>query len=190
MKHFHHLVVIFCHLLVLASVAAAQEKIEISTDPPPADARFPVLREVGTAKVLRFERNDQVISEAPFIRFRGIGEESLGVKARFTSAGKTVLKPSEIQLVIYPFGTDRKYVDDRTIKIVADGKEILNSKTKFQRANTDGTHIMAELLQLIPYDDFVKISQAKQVRIQIGPSMVELKEADIAGFRDLLKTVE
>jgi hypothetical protein len=177
-------------LLVCAVAAFGQEKIEISTDPPPANIDFPVLRKVGSAKVLKWTSKNQLISESAFFGVKLSQDEGINIKARFVTVGKSVLRPSAIDLNIYPGSTDRKYVDDRTFKIISDGKVSLSTTSKFQYANTDGHWIGAALKVSIPYDDFVKISQAKAVSIKVGPTLFTLNDAGQQALRDILKTVE
>jgi hypothetical protein len=183
--------ILFVGLLsVCAASAFGQEKIEISTGPPPAAARFPVLREVGSAKVSSWAAKNQLISESTFFGVKLSEDESVRVKARFVTEGKSVLRPSAINLNIYSSSTDRKYVDDRSFKIILDGKAFLNTTSSFQYANTDGHWIGAALKVPIPYEDFVEISQAKLVTFQVGPTTFTLNDAAMQTLRDVLKTVE
>lgn len=101
-----------------------------------------------------------------------------------------VTKPEKIILGISPAAKDRTYVDNRTVKIFLEKNQLLSSTSKFVSANSDGRIIVASLEQEIPYKDFVKMSKAKQIKMQIGPTEFELKESDIQTFRDLLNTIE
>src|SRR5436190_21151339 len=81
--------ILFVALLAgCAASAFGQEKIEISTDPPPAVARFPVVREVGSAKVSSWAAKNQLISESAFLGTKLSEDERINVKARFVSEGK------------------------------------------------------------------------------------------------------
>jgi hypothetical protein len=176
-----------CSLIVMA-----QEKIEISEDPPPMAAQFPVLKENGQAKVVYNKSKDEAISQTRQLLVFGkpFEGDSIGLVVRFTSAGKTVMKPKQMTLAIYPFTKDRTYVDNRTIKIFLEKKQILSSTSKFVRAHSDGRIILAALEQEIPYKEFVEMSEAKVVKMQIGPTELELTESHIQAFRDLLRTIE
>ncbi|HLM60065.1 MAG TPA: hypothetical protein VK308_04625, partial [Pyrinomonadaceae bacterium] len=161
-----------------------------STDPPAPLVRLPVLKESGQAKVTFNERKNEAISQTAFLRVFGKSLDGIGLVARFTSPGKIVAKPEKIILGISPAAKDRTYVDDRTVKIFLGKKQLLSSTSKFVSANSDGRIIVAALEQEIPYKDFIKLSKAKQVKMQIGPTEFELKESDIQAFSDLLKTIE
>ena len=190
MKQLLYFTFCFCLLFALSTVATAQEKIVISTNPPPAFVRLPVLREVGQAKVTFNERKNEAIAQTVFLRVFGESLDGIGLVARFATQGKKVTKPEKIILGISPAAKDRTYVDDRTVKIFLGKKQVLNSTSKFVSANSDGRVTIASLEQEIPYKDFVKMSKAKQIKMQIGPTEFELKESDIEAFRDLLKTIE
>jgi len=139
-------------------------------DPPPPFVRLPVLREVGQAKVTFNERKNEVIAQTAFLRVFGKSLDGIGLVARFATQGKKVTKPEKIILGISPAAKDRIYVDDRTVKIFLGKKQVLNSTSKFVSAYSDGRATIASLEQEIPYKDFVKMSKAKQIKMQIGPT--------------------
>jgi hypothetical protein len=190
MKQLLYFTFCFCLLLTCSTVIAAQEKVVVSTNPPPPFVRLPVLREVGQAKVTFNERKNEVIAQTAYLRVFGKPLDGIGLTARFATQGKKVTKPEKIILGISPAAKDRTYVDDRTVKIFVGKKQVLNSTSKFVSANSDGRVTIASLEQEIPYKDFVKLSKAKQIKMQVGPTEFELKESDIESFRDLLKTIE
>jgi len=180
----------FALVLVCSFVSFAQEKIEISEEPPPVAANFPVLRKVGSAKVMTWAAKNQLISESGFVGVTVSQDEWINIKARFVTEGSSVVRPSAIDLDIYPSSTNRKYVDDRDFKIELDDKPFLSTTSKFQYANTDGHWIGAALKVSIPYADFVKISKAKSVRFQVGTTSFPLTEKGMQALQDLLKTIE
>jgi hypothetical protein len=92
-------------------------------------------------------------------------------------------------LAISSIATDRTYVDNRTLKIFLGKKQLLNSTSKFVSANTNGRIVLAALEQEIPFKDFIKLSKAQQVKMQIGPVEFELRESDLEAFRDLMNTI-
>jgi hypothetical protein len=190
MKQFLHLTFFFCLLFSFSAVVTAQEKIVISTDPPPAVARFPVLKVVGRAKVTYNSRKQESVAQTDFLHVFGTSLDGIVLWAGFTSQGKKVVRPENITLEILPAAKDRTYVDNRIIKIFLDGRIALDSTSTFVSANSDGSIIDASLKQEIPYELFIKLSKAKQITMQVGPTTFELKGSDIEAFSDLLKTIE
>ena len=178
--------------LIVTSVATcfAQDNPIISTAPPPPAANYPITKEIGKAKVSYNARNDESISETKISLVYGKSLNGILISAQFLSKGKKIVKPKSINLKIYPAAKDRTYVDDRTIKIIVGKKQLINGTSNFVRANSNGQITLAALNQEIPYEDFVKISKAKNVQMQIGPAVFELKNTDLEAFRDLLKTIE
>jgi hypothetical protein len=176
--------------LVSGSSIIAQQKIEISTDPPAAAISLPVVKQVGKAKVMYSERKDETISQTAFLLVSGESLDGIMIQAGFTSAGKKPVTPKVIMLRISPAAKDRTYVDDRTFKLLLNGKEMLSGTTRFLSANTDGRIVVASLAQDISYELFADISRAHKVRMQVGQTTFDLKDSDLAAFRDLLKCIE
>ena len=191
MRQFLHLTFCFCLLVAFSIAASAQEKIEISTAPPPPMISLPILKKVGRAKITFNERKNEAIARTSLLPVSGsLPNGGIAISARFTSQGKKITKPEKIILGILASAKDRTYVDNRTIKIFFDDEQILNSTGKFVSADTNGEIIYAFLEQEIPYNIFVRMSKTKQIKMQIGATEFELKENDIEVFNDLLKTIE
>ncbi len=178
--------------LLATSVATcfAQDKPIVSTAPPPPAANYPVTKEAGKAKVSYNAKKDESIADTKNSLVYGKSLDGILISAQFLSKGKNAVKPKSINLKIYPAAKDRTYVDDRTIKIIVGKKQVISGTSNFIRANSNGQITLAALEQEIPYKTFVKISKAKNVKMQIGPAIFELKDSDLEAFRDLLKTIE
>jgi hypothetical protein len=190
MKSLSSLTILLILTFVTSTDVTAQEKIVISTNPPPVYVPLPVLKEIGQAKITYNERKNEVVAQTISLQVIGKFLDGIRLQARFATEGKKVIKPEKILLVFSPAAKDRTYVDDRTIKIMVDKKEVLNGMSKFANAISDGRVIIASLEQEIPYDLFVKLSKAKKIKMQIGQTEFDLKESDIDAFHDLLKLIE
>ena len=189
MKHLFQLLSLF-FILIFGINCFAQDRPIVSTNPPPPAPNFPTIKEVGKAKVTYNEKKDENIAATRNSLVYGKSLDGILISAQFSSGGKKTTKPENIILRIYPAAKDRIYVDNRAFKVFIGKKEIINGTSDFIRANSDGRVTIAALEQNIPYKTFVKISKAKTVKMQIGPATFELKESDLEGFRDLLKTIE
>lgn len=173
----------------VAGVSLAQDKVEISNDPPPAAVRFPVVREVGKAQVSYNDKKNETIvrTKGELIYVEGTNE--LRISAEFVSIGKRVEEPRSVTLKIYYFGKDRGFLDDRTFKVSVDGKEIISGTSKFIRAN-ESNFILGALERDVSFTEFKAISDWKEVRMQIGPAKSVLGVGIIQAFNDLVGTIE
>ncbi|MCY7374658.1 MAG: hypothetical protein LH472_01640 [Pyrinomonadaceae bacterium] len=190
MKIFINFIFFLTIIFAISTFVSAQEKIVISTNPPPAYVPLPVLKEVGQAKVTYNERKNEVVAQTTSLQVFGKFLDGIRIQARFATQGKKVVKPEKITLGISAAAKDRTYVDDRSIKILMSEREIVNGTTKFDKAVSDGRVIIASLEQELSYDLFVKITKSKKIKMQIGRTEFELKESDIEAFRDLLRLIE
>src|SRR5947209_45874 len=144
----------------------SQDKVIISDDPPPPAARYPMFREVGSSKVFYNQSKDQTIARSKSFRVFGQDMEGLSLSAEFVSKGKKVSEPTNVTLKIFYIGKDRVFVDDRTLKIVIDNRELINGTSTFIRANESNV-ILATLEKEISLSDFTKISSSKIGRAHV-----------------------
>jgi len=185
---------IFLGLLVFSATAFAQSKpqdrIEISTNPPPPAMSLPVVKEVGKAKATYNERTDKTAAQT--VPFQVVGEWSNGVrlKAGFESTGKKITKPSVIKLTFYSSSENRVLADNRAITILLDGNTVLSDTARYEGGNTNGRIFLITVAQEIPYDLFLKMLTAKKVHMKIGPADFDLKDADLEALKDLKKLIE
>lgn len=85
---------------VFSFAVSAQEKIEISTAPPPAMAPIIVLKEGGQAKITFNERKDEAVARTSFLPVYGYPPNGgIGISARFTSQGKKLQNLRKFSLV-------------------------------------------------------------------------------------------
>ncbi|MDQ3635284.1 MAG: hypothetical protein M3405_12375 [Acidobacteriota bacterium] len=168
----------------------SQDRPVVSTNPPPPATNFLITKEIGRARVTYSKSKDESIASTKNSLVYGKSLDGVVISAQFLSKGKKLSKPENIILRIYPAAKDRTYIDDRTIKIYTDKKEVINGTSNFIYANSDGRVTIAALEQNIPYKTFTKMSKAKIVKMQIGPTIFELTDSNLEAFQDLLKIIE
>lgn len=191
MKHYARL---FLALSVLmASVLAQgkpQDKVDISTNPPPPAMSFPVIKEVGSAKAMYNERTGRTIAQTALLQVTGDWSNGIKLRVGFESVGKTVAKPSTVKLTFHSSATDRIYADNRAISISLDDKNILSDVARFENGNTNGRVFLITVAQEIPYGLFLNILAGKKIRIKIGPTEFDLKASDLESLKDLKKLID
>ena len=179
-----------CLLVLSSSLCVAQEKVEISTNPPAPMPQLPVIREVGKAKVLYNERGDKTIIQTSPIQVQGDWRNGIRLRVGFEVSGKEIVKPSHVTLSFFSAASDRTYADNRALKILIDGKEALSGEAHYKSGNTNGEVFLITVTQEIPYEMFLRIIKSKSVKMQIGPTEFELKEGDLEALKDLQRVIE
>ena len=177
-------------LVLSAAICIAQEKIEISTDPPAPMIYLPVVKEVGKAQVVYNERANTTFVQSPFLRVQGDWQNGILLRASFASPGKNVAKPSFVTLTLSTAASNRKYADNRELKIFLDGKQALSDTARYESGNTNGEIYLISVKEDVPYDLFLTIVGAKIVTIKIGPTEFEMKESDLDALRDVRRAIE
>jgi hypothetical protein len=117
-------------------------------------------------------------------------EEGIGLRAWFTSPGQKVEQPQFVTFTLFTAWKDRTYLDDSTFKVWVDDNLIIDSASKLGGTKSDIYYIHAIFHQEIPYKDLITISQAKKIKMQVGPTQFDVSESDIDLFRDLFKPIE
>jgi hypothetical protein len=170
----------------------AQDKVEISTDPPPPAMSnyLPVIKEAGKAKAFYNQKIDKTIVETPGSQVYGNFRNGIRLAVRFESSGKKVTKPSSITLKFSSSAQDRTYADNRALKIFIDGKEVLSETARFGEGNTNGQIFLISVTQDVPYDFFLKLISSQNIKMQIGGAKFELKEGELEALRDIKKILE
>jgi hypothetical protein len=181
-----------CLVMVVlnAAICLAQDKVEISTNPPAPMVKLPVVKEVGKAQVVYNERTDKTIVQSPFLQVQGNWRNGILLRASFASSGKNIAKPSFITFTFSSAAGDRTYADNRKLKICLDGNQAFSDTARYEYGNTNGQVYLISVKQDVPYDLFLKIAGAKSVRMQIGPTEFELKESDLDALRDVKRAID
>ena len=178
-------------LLILGTgICVAQDRVEISTDPPPPMIKLPVVKEVGKAQAVYDERGDATIVQTRYLQVQGDWRNGILLRASFRSQGKNISKPSFVTFTFSSMAGDRTYADQRELKISLDGRPALSGVAQYVSGYTDGVVYSITVKQDIPYDLFLEIVSAKGVKIQLGPTEFELKESDVDALRDVRRAVE
>lgn len=177
-------------LLLLGLVASAQDKPVLATNPPPMAPKEVVLKTQGSAGVYYQEYKDISVARnraIPLFRDEtGWGQ----IFASFISSGKTVIKPSIINISIFIAAKDRVYVDDRRLELTADGKNVFKGSSQLSDGRTNGREIYSSLKVEVTFKDFKKLSKAKKIVLKVGPTHFELAKDLTGGFRDLVSLAE
>jgi hypothetical protein len=179
-----------CLLLLPSAFCVAQEKVEISTNPPPMMPRWPVVKEVGRAKVLYNERGNKTIVQTAQLQVHGDRDSDIMFQAGFEVSGKEITKPSDVTLSFFSVARERTYADNRALKILIDGKEALASVARYERGNTNGEVFLITVTQGISYELFLRLINAKSVKVRIGPTEFDLKGNNLDALKDLQRILE
>jgi len=177
-------------LTVMGTICIAQDKPQVSTNPPPMAISLPVVKEVGKVKLFFDERNDKTIAQTSPLQVQGEWRNGIRLRGSFELPGKKLAAPSTVTLTLFSSANDRTYADNRALKVFLDDKQLLSETAQFERGNTNGEIFMISVKQDLPYDTFLKILNARKVRMQIGPAEFELKETDLEALRDLKRVIE
>jgi hypothetical protein len=177
-------------MVVSLTLCAAQEQVEISTNPPPPMIKLPIVKEVGSVQVVYNARTDKTIVQTHFVQVQGDWRHGILMQASFDSPGKIVIKPSKVTLTFSSAADTRVYADHRQLKISLDGEQTLSEVARYERGNTNGAVYLITVKQEIPYDLFLRICDAKSVKIQTGPTEFALRNSDLSALRDVAKAIE
>lgn len=190
MKHFIYAIVFTAFLIGTSPTAYGQEKIELSSDPPPVAIRYTPVRKVNTATVGYNDKRDETRAISTSLQASGEPPLRLTITASYISKGTEVKKPDAITLTFGSTSKDRTYVDDRSIKIYLDGTEVFKEIATFDWGSDGGSEIYAVSKVTIPYNKFVEITKPGTLVIGIGPSGIRPSEQEVGYLRDLLKTID
>ena len=136
------------------------------------------------------------------LRLRKMKVNCGGFKDNFTKDGCV-----SIDVVLHCPGTQVSHVDAVTLQVIFDTKSWDQSHAPNQRELTvvadaetlklgkmrlvpKGDTVMQETMTetletAIPYDTFKKIAQSQSIELQVGPSLIGLKDKNLAALRDL-----
>lgn len=184
------LILLLTLFIISAFGVSAQQKVVISTDPPLMAMKLPVVKEVGKAKAKYNERTGKTILETGHSQVFGVWDDGISLQASAELTGKEVVKPALVGLVFNSMAKNRRYADNRALKITADGKVIFSGIAKFLYGNTNGEFFSIGVSQDLPYETYKTLANSKSVKIKIGPAQFELKEADFEALKDLIRLVE
>ncbi|MEP6902930.1 MAG: hypothetical protein ABJA66_14350 [Actinomycetota bacterium] len=162
----------------------------ISTDPPRAALNLPVVKELGKAKAMYNEKTNKTIIETIPVLVFGDWNNGMRLRARFEVSGKEIAKPAQVTLYFYSTAPNRKYADNRALKISIDGKAVVSGTARYQEGETNGKQFYVTVSQDISYEMYLQLINAKAVKMQIGLAQFDLKESDLEALRDLTRIIE
>ena len=141
MNNIHRPVGFLALFLLLITTAYGQDKIVLSSDPPPMAIPYKLVRKVGTATVGYYDKRDETQARSGFAR--GADNYRISVEASFVSKGTKVSKPAAITLSFFTTWDDRRYVDNRDIEIRLNDKELFSEMATFDWGADGGSVIYA-----------------------------------------------
>lgn len=169
--------------------------LSLAQTPPPDAPLQPIkiatpTRIVGNAKVYYIEIVNQTMVETA-LQVIGSQSNGLTMKLSFHVQGKKVVTPNLISLEFISISNEMKYTDDRNLTMWLDDVGISFGElvlTTSQQASADlGVQYM---LQSIPYDKFLRLLDAKEVKVRLGPTEFKLKSKHLEALRDLQRSIE
>lgn len=189
-------------LLLLALIitwiayVASGHTLQDGPPPPPPPAPAKPVRVVGKAEVFYFKNSNtsEVHTHLTIYDEKKDDKlESLGLQARFKVVGQKVTKPDRVTIDFMTQTYEPKFAtpESRTLTIYVDGQKlgsgemgVVNS-IKWSRGNYSEWIAAA-----FDFDTFKKIANAGKVTMQLGNIKIELKDSQLDGLRDMLKTIE
>lgn len=182
------LVPVFIFLTVLS--VSAQDKVVLSTNPPPVAPKEVVVTTLGSAGLYYQEFKDRSVARNQRI---SLFKNEIGwgnISASFISNGKTLITPSKITINLFIAAKDRTYVDDTRLAINIDGKKLFNGDSELTDGRTNGRDVYSSLKVEVSLEEFKKLAKAKRIELKVGPTQFELTNETIGGFRDLVSLIE
>lgn len=133
-------------------------------------------------------RNESEV-RIPRLQLEGDTEKGVMVSPRFkvrgdaNTAGHTIGIPSAIIFDFASFAPEKTFKGDPALKIVADGATILEDKAHNLSATTAGGNEF--LVQAVPLEQFLKLTEAKTVVLTLGSKEYLLSESQLRALRDM-----
>lgn len=124
----------------------------------------------------------QIILNPIIIASRKLEELRLGAVSSYP--GKVKAKPKEVALVFLSLSKtdENRYEVARKLVVVADARRFDWGETRRSKQSQDGLFIET-MTATIPLDDFVFVSNAKQVKLKLGLTVVDLTAPQIKALR-------
>ena len=123
------------------------------------------------------------------LQLEGDMEKGVTLSPRFkvrgdpSTAGHTIGIPSAIVFNFASFAPEKTFKGDPALRIVADGNTIYNDKAHNLSVTTAGGNEF--LVQAVPLDQFLKLTEARTVILTLGNKEYLLSEAQLRALRDM-----
>ena len=105
------------------------------------------------------------------------------VRGDASTAGHTIGIPSAIVFDFASFAPEKTFRADPALKIVADGTKIFNDKAHNMSTTTAGGNEF--LVQAVPLDQFLKLTEGRSVILTLGSKEYLLGESQLEALRDM-----
>lgn len=102
---------------------------------------------------------------------------------------------ARLQLIFETKDWDRRHTpEQRELSVVADGEQVKLGKMQLIKqdvASNRTVEVMKEVLEVsMPYQTFNKLARAETVEMKVGNTLFELRDKNLAAFRDLNNRVK
>ena len=128
------------------------------------------------------------------LQLSGDGDKGLILSPHFklrgdaTTAGRSRGIPSAIVFTFASFAPEKIFKADPRLRIVADGYTIFNDKAHNQSLNTEGGNEF--MVQGVPLEQFLKMTQAKTVILELGENEYLLSDRQLGALREMASYAE
>jgi hypothetical protein len=185
------LLVVIAYLLMGSLPCLAQ-----SPPPPPPPAARPV-RVVGKAEVFYFKNSDisrvNVGSTLLGSHETMLREDFFSIAASFSVHGPKVTRPKVVNLELYSYthGSTYRYKNDNQVTIFVNNKALVWGPAHESFLSIDPRGGVTEYYSVsMSYENFLKMTKASVVSLQMGKTRFDLKRENIDALGDLNRAIE
>lgn len=170
----------FLVLLPIYAALAQQEKGIVPSPPAKIEGRF-VVSDLG---------NERTVVALAHQKVGGENACAIWVSAGYTYVGKARGIPERVYISFVRDSADEpkmlKSETERTLELILDGEALKLGPMSSVKEVTTGYSLATQGLMLrMPYETFMKISNAKKVNVYLGPLKFSLTDGNLQDFRDL-----
>lgn len=173
-----------------AICVAAQGEPVLSTNPPPPAPKREIIKVLGSAQVSYDAKKDESVASSGRIKLK-VGDSGWGsLNSSFNFKGKSIQRPEGIMFGIFLAANDRTFVDNRRFAILVNGEKLLEGSAELRDGRTNGREIYSTLGISVSLENFIAITKAKKLQIQLAQVVWDIPTSDLSGFEDLLTIIE
>jgi hypothetical protein len=171
-------------------VFAQQGASVVILGPKPGESKHPT-RVVGSATATFVEETKQVTVQGSQISLFGDVDNGLTLAPSFAVLGSKVVAPVWIDLTIVFSSSTRRAAPSGGIAFKIDGKLLSGGTVKVTSSKRyPSGSLIHVLLQRIPYQQFVRMLDAKKVEGRFGGQDFVLSQSQLMVFHDLKNSIE
>jgi hypothetical protein len=118
--------------------------------------------------------------------------DNLEMLASFAVPGKKLIRPESMHFVFTSRSRQLKYQVNHKFTIFLDGAQFASAETKVVNSGCKSSGSCEEMIRSpeLPYDNFLRLLEAKEVEMQLGETRFKLKGEAIEALRDLSRIAE